>query len=80
MGSDWKRKDFNIIHQNIRGLFSKKDQIADYLTQNDIKLCAISETLLNDSIPTSFVDISGYCFERRDRGSSGGGGWSFSEK
>ena len=36
-------------------------------------MCALSETLLNNSIPTAFVEITGHSFERRDRGLSGGG-------
>ena len=60
MDCNWKKGDFTVIHQNIRGLFSKKDYVAEYLTQNNIKLCALSETLLNESIPNAFIEISGY--------------------
>ena len=38
---------------------------------------AVSETFMNDSIPSSFVNIPGYNFERKDRGSAGGGVWFF---
>ena len=34
---------------------------------------AVSETFMNDSIPSSFVNIPGYNFERKDRGSAEGG-------
>ena len=70
---DWRSKDFSIVHQNIRGLLGKKELLADFILKNNIKIVGVTETLLNDSIPSPFVNINGYSFERRDRGASGGG-------
>ena len=69
----WTKKDFNILHQNIRGLFGKKDLLENFMIENNVKVIELSETLLNSQIPSSFVKLDGYNFERRDRGSPGGG-------
>ena len=70
---NWRLKDFSIFHQNIRGLLRKKDLLEIFLADNNVKVAGISETLLNEHIPTSFLNIEGYSFVRRDRGVSGGG-------
>ena len=51
----------------------KKDLLESFLIENNVKIAGITETLLNEHIPTSFINIEGYNFERRDRGASGGG-------
>ena len=65
--------DFTIFHQNIRGLAGKKDLLQNFILQKNIKIFAVTETLLQDKIPTSLVDIRGYVFERNDRNNNGGG-------
>lgn len=69
----WKEQDFTIVHQNIRGLSSKLELLTYFIKNHNIKIFGVTETLLNDSLPTSFINISGYTFERRDRVSQGGG-------
>ena len=61
--------DFTILHQNIRGLAGKKDLLEDFI--QNIKIFAVTETLLQDTIPTSLVNIRGYVFERNDRNNKG---------
>jgi len=69
----WRNKNFKIIHQNIRGLFAKKDLLEYFITENNIQVMGVTETLLNEYIPSQSVNINGYNYERRDRGSSRGG-------
>jgi exonuclease III len=71
--NSFKEKDFTIVHQNVCGLKGKKDHLEDFLFCNNIKLFGISETLLTHKLPSSFINIWGYVFERRDRNDHGGG-------
>lgn len=64
---------FNIAHQNVCGLFTKKDFLVDFLNTNNVNLFGVTETLLNGSLLTSFLGIDGYSFERKDRDGKGGG-------
>jgi exonuclease III len=66
--------EFSILHQNVCGLKGKKDEIRDFLIENNIKIFGISETLLTQAIPSSLVNIRGYIFERSDRVGNKGGG------
>ena len=50
-----------------RGLFTKKDAIADFLYQRNVSIFGINETLLTTTLLSSFVFVDGYSFERRDR-------------
>nr|CAH7733245.1 unnamed protein product [Callosobruchus chinensis] len=51
----------------------KLDDIKNVLNNNRIDILAIGETWLDSRIETTFVNIDGYTFLRRDRGSRGGG-------
>nr|CAH7760131.1 unnamed protein product [Callosobruchus chinensis] len=51
----------------------KLDNIKNVLNNNRIDILAIGETWLDSRIETTFVNIDGYTFLRRDRGSRGGG-------
>ena len=62
---------FTILNQNIRGLAGKKDLLEDFILQKNIKIFAVTETLLQDTIPTSLVNIRAYVFERNDRNNKG---------
>ena len=67
-------KGFSILHQNIRGLVSKKDLLVDIsFNYSSIDILGLSETW---TLPDCMYDleISGYKFERRDRLSGFGGG------
>ena len=66
-------KGIHIAHQNVRGLFTKRDIIADFLNQNNVNIFGITETLLTTTLLSSFVFVDGYNFERLDRKGKGGG-------
>ena len=69
----WKKSDFSIVHQNIRGLSGKIDLLSLFILQNEISIFGVTETLLVDKIPSALVNIDSYNFERKDRKASGGG-------
>ena len=68
----WKKSDFSIVHQNIRGLLGKIDLLSLFILQNEISIFGVTETLLVDKIPSALVNIDSYNFERKDRKASGG--------
>ena len=65
-----------IVHQNIRSLLSKIDELRLLISsvQSKIDLFTLSETWLTDDVADSEVSIEGYTFHRRDRGSKEKGG------
>ena len=65
--------DFTILHQNVCGIASEKDILEDFILEKNIEIFGVIETLLQNTTPTSLVDIRGYTFERNDRSSKGGG-------
>ena len=69
----WKSGEFTIAHQNVRGFKGKLQLLSLFILKHSIKMFAVSETFMNDSIPPSSVNITGYNFERKDRGSAGEG-------
>ena len=69
----WKSREFTIAHHNVRGLKGKLLLLSLFILKHSIKMFTVSETFMNDSIPSSFVNIPGYNFERKDRGSAEGG-------
>ena len=69
----WKSGDFTIAHQNVRGLKGKLQLLSLFILKHSIKMFDVSETFMNDSIPSSSVNITGYNFERKDRESAGEG-------
>ena len=68
----WKSREYTILHQNVRGLKRKLQLLSLFILKHSIKMFAVSETFMNGSIPSSFVNIPGYNFKRKDRGSAGG--------
>ena len=68
------QKGLKLVHQNIRGIFGKKDEIIDILNSFSINIFGVTETFLTERIPTSFLKITGYTLERKDRSSGIGGG------
>ena len=60
-----------IVHQNIRSLLPKIDELRLLISsvQSKIDLITLSETWLTDDVSESEVNIEGYTFHRRDRGS-----------
>ena len=68
------QKGLKLVHQNVRGIFGKKDEIIDILNSFSINIFGVTETVLTERIPTNFLKITGYTLERKDRPSGIGGG------
>jgi len=66
--------NFTIVHQNVRGLLSKKDDIENFINKNSVKIYGVTETHLNLHTPSCFIEIRGYNCERKDRKNNPGGG------
>ncbi|PFX22533.1 hypothetical protein AWC38_SpisGene12938 [Stylophora pistillata] len=64
-----------LVHQNIRGLLNKLDEIRYIINtlKSGIQLISFTETWLNSSVLDEEVNIPGYTVFRKDRGSKGGG-------
>ena len=65
-----------VLTANIRGaLMRKTDELEAVLITNSIEIACITETWLNESVPSGVVHISGYILHRNDRsdGRRGGG-------
>ena len=63
------------VHQNIRNLLNKLDEIRYIINtlKSRIHLILFTETWLNSSVLDEEVSIPGYTIFRKDRGSKGGG-------
>lgn len=70
-----KTRGFKILHQNIRSLLGKIDELRLIFSElhSGIHLLTFSETWAHKDITDSELDIPGYQLFRRDRGSKGGG-------
>ena len=65
-----------VFTANIRGGFMQKvDELESVLLTNNVDIACVTETWLNDVIPSGVVSISGYVIHRNDRsnGRRGGG-------
>ena len=60
-------KGLHLTHLNIRSLFAHYDLFSHYLKNSGIACATLSETWLNDKIPTSLLNIEGYTLIRLDR-------------
>ena len=58
--------NFTIIHQNICGLLSKRENLEKFINKNFAKIYAATETHLNSSILSSFIKKWAYNCERKD--------------
>ena len=64
-----------ISHLNVRSLVPKKDEVQLFLQEHKCAhVLGLSETWLNDNIPTGELAVAGFRLHRRDRGSGRGGG------
>ena len=53
---------------NIRGAFALKvDELSTVLQQNNVDVACITETFLNESVPSEILHIPGYIMHRNDR-------------
>ena len=62
------------INTNVRSIQKKIDDVSAVLTTNQIDVAAITESWLDDSIPSQAVSIGGYTLFRNDRHGKKGGG------
>ena len=62
-----RKKGFKIIHQNIRSVLKKIDQLRVLFVDSGIEVITLSETWLNENISPSMVHIEGYETFRMDR-------------
>ena len=70
-------KGIHLFHQNIRGLFSKKGLIEEFLNRSkDIDILTLSETHIDPTENNDLYKINGFSFENKPRNSGKGGGVS----
>ena len=62
-----------VMHFNCRSLLPKVDKLRTAVKSVKPLFIATTETWLNNGISNTEVDINGYCIERHDRNSRGGG-------
>ncbi len=62
------------LNVNARSLTKKLDELDIVLSQNQVDICAVTESWLNDTVPEDPVSINGYKFLRNDRVNRVGGG------
>ena len=60
-------RGFHLVHLNIRSLWQHMDEFRFYLKDSNINCATISESWLNEKIPSNLVDIQGYNLFRLDR-------------
>ena len=61
-------KGLHLIHGNIQSMYNKFDQLKQYLLDSNITFLGLSETWLNERIPSSMLYVPGYKLFRLDRG------------
>ena len=59
-------KGLHLIHGNIRSVYNKFDQLKQYLLDSNITFLGLSETCINESIPSSMLYVPGYQLFRLD--------------
>ena len=52
---------------NIRSLRYEVDELSTVIENNGVDVCCVTESWLDDNIPTVAVDIAGFNCYRRDR-------------
>ena len=52
---------------NIRSLRYKVDELKTVIENNEVDVCCVTESWLDDNIPTTAIDIAGFNCYRRDR-------------
>lgn len=63
-----------MCHQNVRSLIAKIDQIRELMHKRSIAIMYMTETHLSSGIDNRALCLPGYCTERSDRTTGGGGG------
>ena len=60
-------RGLNLVHLNIRSLFSKIDLSKTTFSNANIQILGFSETWLSDVVPKQLVNIPGFVMYRNDR-------------
>lgn len=66
-------RSLSIAFYNVQSLLARFDDFRSFLHNNDFDIVGLCETWLADGVPARLVNIPGYNFIRKDRGSRGGG-------
>ena len=66
-------KGIKVAHLNVRSMRNKAVELQQYLLSNPYDVLCLSETWLDEHLSDNMVSVNGYKFERKDRGSNGGG-------
>ena len=65
---------------NARSICNKLDEFHLYLIENDIDVCCVTETWLNDTMSDALICPDDYVVHRQDRSTAGGGVAVFTKK
>ena len=65
--------DLTLLHLNIRSILNKQDELKNLLSSNDIDICSLNETWL-DNTTKNQVQVSGYVLESSEHKNKSGGG------
>ena len=66
-------KGIKVAHLNVRSMRNKAVELQQVLLNNPHDILCLSETWLDEHSSDDMVSVSGYKFERKDRGANGGG-------
>ena len=66
-------KGIKVAHLNVRSMRNKAVELQQFLLNNPYDILCLSETWLDEHSSDDMVSVSGYKFERKDRGANGGG-------
>ncbi|KAG5867779.1 hypothetical protein JTB14_033223 [Gonioctena quinquepunctata] len=64
-------------HFNVRSLLTGFDMFSDFMQEECLDICSISETWLNQSFPSRAISVPDYNLIRKDRQGKKGGGLAF---
>ena len=71
---EFATEGIHFAHLNIQHLMPKIDELRYHLDQQNVPhIFGFSETFLNENVKDSELIVHNFIFERRDRGSKGGG-------
>jgi hypothetical protein len=68
-----KQKGLNFVHLNVRSLIPKLTLVKRLLNETKTAVLALSETLLDETVPDGEISVDGYSLLRQDRNRHGGG-------
>ena len=70
---EFKQKGLKLLHLNFRSLVRNISEIKLLLSQNDVHILSVNETLLDNSVLNNEIEIEGFQILRKDRNRNGGG-------